>query len=200
MIFFLPSSESRPTALSHDFDPVGQVAISTMMIASNPSKPWKSINELIRGREEETGRDHLYLRRLESPAVRIPALGRQSGAPIQVRSPRGLPAEAIWAALGGHADQVMRSTIASIASQFKAKKLNLLMVFNEKRQFCRRSPRPLSSGMTWSPPRAKFAGPEGMDKAVLDNSCRFSKKVIAYPEFLKGMGRHRGKHRPGRGR
>ena len=86
-------------------------------------------------------------------------------------------------------DLVMNSSIASIASQFKAKKLNPLMVFNEKRDpALPEIPTAVELGYdVVAAPYTGIAGPKGMDKAILEKLREVFKKVIADPEFLKGI-------------
>ncbi len=183
-----PPIFSKPPYGPYDFDPVGQVAISTMMIALNPSKPWKSINELIEGAKKKPGEITYTCVALKAPQLGFLRWADKAGLQFKF-VPAEDDAKAIWAALGGHVDLVMNSSIASIASQFKAKKLNPLMVFNEKRDpALPEIPTAVELGYdVVAAPYTGVAGPKGMDKAVLEKLREVFKKVIADPEFLKGM-------------
>lgn len=183
-----PPIFSKPPYGPYDFDPIGQVAISTMMIALNPFKPWKNIKELIEGAKKKPGEITYTCVALKAPQLGFMRWADKAGLQFKF-VPAEDDAKAIWGALGGHVDLVMNSSIASIASQFKAKKLMPLMVFNEKRDpALPDTPTAVELGYdVVAAPYTGIAGPKGMDKAVLEKLREVFKKVIADPEFLKGL-------------
>jgi tripartite-type tricarboxylate transporter receptor subunit TctC len=183
-----PPIFSKPPYGPYDFDPVGQIAISTMMIALNPSKPWKNIQELIAGARKKPGEITYTCVALKAPQLGFLRWADKAGLQFKF-VPAEDDAKAIWGALGGHVDLVMNSSIASIAAQFKAKKLNPLIIFNDKRDPALPDvPTALELGYdVVAAPYTGIAGPKDMDKAVLDKLRDVFKKVIADPDFLKGM-------------
>ena len=183
-----PPIFSNPPYGPYDFDPVGQLAISTMMIATSPSKAWKNIQELIDGAKKRSGEITYTCVALKAPQLGFLRFADKAGLQFKF-VPAEDDAKAIWAALGGHVDLVMNSSIASIAAQFKAKKLIPLVVFNEKRDpALPDTPTARELGFdVVSSPYTGIAGPKGMDKGVLAKLREFFNKVVADPEFLKGM-------------
>jgi tripartite-type tricarboxylate transporter receptor subunit TctC len=183
-----PPIFSKPPYGPYDFDPIGQMAISTMMIALNPSKPWKNIKELIEGAKKRPGEITYTCVALKAPQLGFLRFADKAGLQFKF-VPAEDDAKAIWGALGGHVDLVMNSSIASIAAQFKAKKLAPLMIFNDKRDPALPDT-PTAQELGYdvvAAPYTGIAGPKGMEKAVLDKLRDVFKKVIVDPEFLKGM-------------
>lgn len=183
-----PPIFSKPPYGPYDFDPVGQIAISTMMIAVNTSKPWKNINELIEAAKKKPGEVTYTCVAMKAPQLGFLRWADKAGLQFKF-VPAEDDAKAIWAALGGHVDIVMNSSIASIISQFKAKKLIPLIIFNEKRDpLLPDTPTAKELGYdVVASPYTGIATPKGMDKAVLEKLREVFKKVIADPEFIKGM-------------
>ncbi len=183
-----PPIFSKPPYGPYDFDPIGQMAISTMMIALNPSKPWKNIGELIDGARKRPGEITYTCVALKAPQLGFLRFADKAGLQFKF-VPAEDDAKAIWGALGGHVDLVMNSSIASIAAQFKAKKLIPLVIFNDKRDPALPDI-PTAAELGYdvvAAPYTGIAGPKGMEKPVLDKLRDVFKKVIADPEFLKGM-------------
>ena len=183
-----PPIFSKPPYGPFDFEPIGQLAISTMMIAVNPSKPWKNIQTLIDSARKKPGEISYTCVAQKAPQLTFLRWADKAGLQFKF-VPAEDDAKAIWAALGGHVDIVMNSSIASIASQFKSKKLIPLLVFNEKRDPLLPdvpTAKELGYDVVGSP-FTGIAGPKGLDKAALGKLKEVFKKVIADPDFEKGM-------------
>jgi tripartite-type tricarboxylate transporter receptor subunit TctC len=183
-----PPLFSKPPYGPYDFDPVGQLAVSTMMIAVNPSKGWKTIQDVMEAARKRPGEVSYSCVALKAPQFGFLRWADKAGLQFK-HVPSEDDAKAIWAGLGGHVDLVMNSSIASIASQFKAGKLAPVLIFNSKRD-------PLLPGTPTArelgfdvvaAPYTGIAGPKGLPGAVMEKLRETFRKVVADPEFLKGM-------------
>jgi tripartite-type tricarboxylate transporter receptor subunit TctC len=171
-----------------DFDAIGQIGSSTMAMASNPSKAWQDAKGLIAYAKANPGRVTYACVALNAPQLGFLLWADRAGVQFK-HVPVGNDAEAVEAALGGHVDIAMTSSVATIVSHVNAKKLNALMVFSEKREtILPDTPTAVELGYNVvASPYTGIAGPKGMPAPVLAKLREVFKQVIADPEFLKIM-------------
>jgi tripartite-type tricarboxylate transporter receptor subunit TctC len=172
----------------YDFDAIGQIGSSTMAMASNPSKAWGNVKELIEYAKANPGKVTYACVALNAPQLGFLLWADRAGLQFK-HVPVGNDAEAVEAALGGHVDIAMTSSVATIVSHVNAKKLNALMVFSEKREsVLPDAPTAVELGYNVvASPYTGIAGPKGMPAEVLAKLRDVFKKVIEDPEFIKIM-------------
>jgi tripartite-type tricarboxylate transporter receptor subunit TctC len=105
--------------------------------------------------------------------------------------PVGNDAEAVEAALGGHVDIAMTSSVATITSHVGAGNLVPLMVFAEKRDAnLPDTPTAVEIGYdVVASPFTGIAAPKGLPPEVLDKLREVFRQVIEDEDFLKVMRR-----------
>jgi tripartite-type tricarboxylate transporter receptor subunit TctC len=168
----------------YDFDAIGQIGSSTMAIASHPDRPWKNAKELIDYARANPGKVTYACVALKAPQLGF--LRWADRANLQFKHvPAGNDAQAVEAALGGHVDIAMTSSLATIISHVNAKKLNALMVFSEVRDpKLPDVPTAVELGYNVvASPFTGIAGPKGMPAPVLAKLQEVFKKVMEDPEF-----------------
>lgn len=172
----------------YDFDPIGQIGSSTMVIASSPQKPWKNVQELIRQAKDRPGELTYACVALKAPHLGFLRWAEKAGLKFK-HVPVENDAQAVEVALGGHVDIAMTSSVATIISQVKGNKLNALMVFSEKRdEALPQAPTAREMGTdVVASPFTGIAGPKGLDKAVLAKLRQVFKQVLEDKEFLSLM-------------
>ncbi|MCD6122641.1 MAG: tripartite tricarboxylate transporter substrate binding protein [Spirochaetales bacterium] len=173
-----------------DFDPIGQIGSSTMAIASKPDRPWKDAKGLIAYAKEHPGEVTYACVSLKAPQLGFLRWADKAGLQFKF-VPVGNDAEAVGAALGGHVDIAMTSSVATIISHVNAKKLNALMVFAEKRDsHLPNTPTAVELGYNVvASPFTGIAGPKGLPPDVLKKLRDVFSKVIKDPDFIKVMKR-----------
>lgn len=174
----------------YDFDPIGQIGSSTMAIASHPNRPWKNVQELMKYAENHPGEVTYACVALKAPQLGFLRWANKAGLKFK-HMPVGNDALAVEAALGGHVDIAMTSSVATIVSHVNANKIVPLMVFSEKRdRFLPDTPTAKELGYdVVASPYTGIAGPKGMDEAVLEKLRQVFKKVLEDEDFLKIMKR-----------
>lgn len=172
----------------YDFDAIGQIGSSTMAVASNPSKPWQDAKGLIEYARANPGKVTYACVALNAPQLGFLLWADKAGLQFK-HVPVGNDAQAVEAALGGHVDLAMTSSVATIISHVNAKKLNALMVFSEKREkTLPDTPTAMELGYpVVTSPFTGIAGPKGMTPEVLTKLREVFKKVMEDPEFVKMM-------------
>ncbi len=175
---------------TYDFDPIGQIGSSTMAIASKPDRPWKNVQELIAYTKANPGKVTYACVALKAPQLGFLRWADKAGLKFK-HVPVGNDAEAVEAALGGHVDIAMTSSVATIISHVNANKLNALIVFSEKRDAnLSDTPTAVETGYAVvASPFTGLAGPKGMPKEVLNKLRTVFRQVIEDPDFLKVMKR-----------
>jgi len=173
-----------------DFDPIGQIGSSTMAIASKPDRPWKNVRELITYAKSNPGEVTYACVALKAPQLGFLRWADRAGLEFK-HVPVGNDAEAVEAALGGHVDIAMTSSVATIISHVNANKLNALMVFAEKRdKNLPNTPTAVESGYdVVASPFTGIAGPKGLPPEVLQKLRTVFKQVIEDADFIKVMNR-----------
>jgi tripartite-type tricarboxylate transporter receptor subunit TctC len=159
-----------------------------MAFASNPDKPWKNVQELVEYAKANPGKVTYACVALNAPQLGFLMWADRAGLQFK-HVPVGNDAQAVEAALGGHVDLAMTSSLATIISHVNAKKLNALMVFSEKREaILPDTPTAVELGYNVvASPFTGIAGPKGMPADVLEKLRDVFKKVMADPEFLDIM-------------
>lgn len=172
----------------YDFDPIGQIGSSTMAIASNPNKPWKNVQELMRYAQKHPGEVTYACVALKAPQLGFLRWADKAGLKFK-HVPVENDAQAVEAALGGHVDVAMTSSVATILSHARAQKMIPLMVFSEKREaLLPDTPTAREMGIdVVASPFTGIAGPKGLDKAVLTKLRHIFKQVVEDKEFLAAM-------------
>jgi len=173
-----------------DFDPIGQIGSSTMAIASKPDRPWSNVRELITYAKSNPGKVTYACVALKAPQLGFLRWADRAGLEFK-HVPVGNDAEAVEAALGGHVDIAMTSSVATIISHVNADNLNALMVFAEKRdKNLPDTPTAVEIGYdVVASPFTGIAGPKGLPPEVLQKLRTVFKQVIEDKDFIKVMNR-----------
>ncbi len=173
-----------------DFEPIGQIGSSTMAIASHPDRPWKNVQELIDYARANPGKVTYACVALKAPQLGFLRWADKAGLAFK-HVPVGNDAEAVAAALGGHVDIAMTSSVATIISHVNAGNLNALMVFAEKRDAnLADTPTAVETGYAVvASPFTGLAAPKGLPRPVMEKLRTVFKQVIEDPDFIKVMKR-----------
>jgi tripartite-type tricarboxylate transporter receptor subunit TctC len=173
-----------------DFDPIGQIGSSTMAIASKPDRPWSNARELIAYAKSNPGKVTYACVALKAPQLGFLRWADRAGLKFK-HLPVGNDAEAVEAALGGHVDIAMTSSVATIISHVNGKNLNALMVFAEKRdKNLPETPTAVELGYdVVASPFTGIAGPKGLPPEVLQKLRTVFKQVIEDKDFITVMTR-----------
>jgi tripartite-type tricarboxylate transporter receptor subunit TctC len=173
-----------------DFDAIGQIGSSTMAIASNPNSPWNDVKGLIDYAKANPGEVTYACVALKAPQLGFLRWADAAGLEFK-HVPVGNDAEAVEAALGGHVDIAMTSSVATITSHVTAETLVALMVFAEKRDpALPDTPTAVEIGYNVvASPFTGIAAPKGLSPEVLGKLREVFRQVIEDEDFLKVMGR-----------
>ncbi|MBN2552751.1 MAG: tripartite tricarboxylate transporter substrate binding protein [Spirochaetales bacterium] len=175
---------------SLDFDAIGQIGSSTMAIASRPDRPFGNVRELISYARSHPGRVTYACVALKAPQLGFLWWADKAGLEFK-HVPVGNDAEAVEAALGGHVDIAMTSSVATIISHVKGGNLNALMVFSEKRDAnLPDTPTAVELGYdVVASPFTGIAGPKGMPPEVLSKLRSVFRQVMEDKDFITVMTR-----------
>lgn len=173
-----------------DFEPIGQIGSSTMAIASNPDRPWQDVNELIAYAKDHPGEVTYACVALKAPQLGFLRWADAAGLEF-THVPVGNDAEAVEAALGGHVDIAMTSSVATIISHVNSGNLVPLMVFSEERDpGLPDTPTAVETGVdVVASPFTGIAAPKGLPDDVLATLRDAFTSVMTDEDFLKVMGR-----------
>ncbi|UCF99199.1 MAG: tripartite tricarboxylate transporter substrate binding protein [Spirochaetaceae bacterium] len=173
-----------------DFDAIGQIGSSTMAIASKPDRPFSNARELITYAKSNPGEVTYACVALKAPQLGFLNWADKAGLEFK-HVPVGNDAEAVEAALGGHVDIAMTSSVATIISHVNAKNLNALMVFAEKRDSnLPDTPTAMELGYNVvASPFTGIAAPKGLPPEVLQKLRTVFKQVIEDKDFITVMNR-----------
>ena len=169
-----------------DFDAIGQIGSSTIVIASRPDSPWRNIQELITYARNNPGTITYTSLSLTAPQMSLLMWADRAG--IQLRHvPVNNDAQAVEAVLGGHVDIAVSSSVAPIFSHVNTGALNALMVFSETRDsLLPNVPTALELGYdVVVSPFTGIAGPRGMPPRVLETLRSAFQQVMEDPEFAQ---------------
>jgi len=187
---FPPVFKKSPYS-TYDFDPIGQIGSSTMIIASSTNKPWKNIQELVDKAKNKPGELTYSCAALKAPHLGFLRWADKAGLKFKFVPIEKSDAQAVENALGEHVDIAMVSSVSPIMSHVRGGKLTPLMTFSEKRDpGLPDTPTAKELGYdVVASPFTGLAGPKGMDKEVLDKLRTVFKQVLADKDFLKLMKR-----------
>ena len=173
---------------SLDFDAIGQIGSSTMAIASKPDRPFSNVGQLISYARSHPGKVTYACVALKAPQLGFLWWADKAGLEFK-HVPVGNDAEAVEAALGGHVDIAMTSSVATIISHVNAKNLNALMVFSEKRDAgLPNTPTAVELGYdVVASPFTGIAGPKGLPPEVLNKLRTVFRQVIEDKDFIAVM-------------
>jgi len=172
----------------YDFDAIGQIGSSTMVMASHPDRPWKNVTELVEYAKRNPGQVTYSCVALNAPMLGFLMWADRVGAQFR-HVPVNADGQAVEQALGGHVDIAMSSSIAPVFSHVNTGALNALMVFSEKRDNALPNvptAKELGHDVVVSP-YTGIAGPKGMPKDVLEKLRAVFKQVVEDPEFARAI-------------
>ncbi|MCK9287678.1 MAG: tripartite tricarboxylate transporter substrate binding protein [Sphaerochaetaceae bacterium] len=168
-----------------DFIPLGQIGSGTMVIASNPKRPYQNVQELVAYAKANPGKVTYACVTLSGPQMGFLRWAEAAGITFS-HVPVGNDNEAVEAALGGHVDIAMTSSIATILSHVNTGALNALLTFNEVRDPALPDmPTAVENG--WNviaSPFTGIAGPKGMSDELVTFLRDVFMKVVEDPEFV----------------
>lgn len=175
---------------TYDFDAIGQIGSSTMVMASRPDAKWKNVRELVAYAKANPGKVSYSCVVLNAPQLGFLRWADAAGLDFK-HVPVGNDAEAVETVLGGHVDVVMTSSVATILSQVGGGKLNPLMVYSEKRDAnLQDTPTAMELGYgVVASPFTGIAAPKGLPAATLAKLREVFKQVIEDQDFLTLMKR-----------
>ncbi len=171
-----------------DFDAIGQIGSSTMVIASRPDRPWKDVKGLVSYAKSHPGEVTYACVALKAPQLGFLRWADRAGLEFKF-VPVGNDAEAVEAALGGHVDVAMTSSVATIVSHVNAGSLNALMVFADARDESLPDT-PTATELGWNvvaSPYTGIAGPKGLPPAVLEKLRATFRQVMEDKDFITLM-------------
>ena len=173
-----------------DFDAIGQIGSSTMVMASRPDAQWSNVAELVEYAKANPGVISYSCVLLNAPQLGFLRWADAAGLEFK-HVPVGNDAEAVESVLGGHVDIVMTSSVATVLSQVSGGNLNPLMVYSEERDASLPdTPTAVELGYgVVASPYTGLAGPKGLDPDVLAKLRGVFLQVIADEDFLKLMNR-----------
>lgn len=173
-----------------DFEPIGQIGSSTMAVASNPDRPWDDIQGLIEYARANPGEVTYACVALNAPQLGFLRFADAAGLEF-THVPVGNDAEAVEAALGGHVDLAMTSSVATITSHVGPGNIVPLMVFSEERDpNLADTPTAVEAGYdVVASPFTGIAGPKGMPPDVIATLEQAFQDVIADEDFIRVMNR-----------
>ena len=171
-----------------DFDAIGQIGSSTMIMASNPNRPWRTIEELIDYARRNPNQVTYSCITLTAPMMAFLMWADRAG--VQLRHvPVNNDAQAVEQVLGGHVDIVMSSSVAPVFSHVNTGTLNALMVFSEERDNTLPDvPTAVELGFdVVVSPFTGIAGPRGMPVIVLERLRSVFNQVMENEEFARAI-------------
>lgn len=173
-----------------DFEPIGQIGSSTMAVAANPDRPYSNIEELIDYAKANPGEVTYACVALNAPQLGFLRFADAAGLEF-THVPVGNDAEAVEAALGGHVDLAMTSSVATITSHVGSGAIVPLMVFSEERDpNLPDTPTAIEAGYdVVASPFTGIAGPKGMPPEVVATLEQAFQDVIADEDFIRVMNR-----------
>lgn len=173
-----------------DFEPIGQIGSSTMVVASNPDRPYSTIQELVEYAEANPGEVTYSCVALNAPQLGFLRWADAAGLEF-THVPVGNDAEAVESALGGHVDLAMTSSVATITSHVSSGNIVPLMVFSEERDpNLPDTPTAVEVGYdVVASPFTGIAAPKGIPDDVKATLEQAFQDVIADEDFIRVMNR-----------
>ena len=186
----LPVIYGKAPYTTYDFDAIGQIGSSTMVMASRPDAPWSDVAELAEYARSNPGTITYSCVLLNAPQLGFLRWADAAGLEFK-HVPVGNDAEAVEAVLGGHVDIVMTSSVATVLSQVNGGNLNPLMVYSEKRDSSLPdTPTAVELGYNVvASPFTGIAAPKGLDPEILAKLRAVFTQIMVDEDFIKLMNR-----------
>jgi tripartite-type tricarboxylate transporter receptor subunit TctC len=172
----------------HDsFAPVGQIAASTVVLASKADRPWKNLAELVADAKRR-GTPPTFACPVGSlPHIAMLAVAQRGGVDLRLVPQQG-DGPSVTAVLGGHVDTII-GTPAAILPHLKTGDMRALATFGESRDpILADVPTATEQGFpVVATPWTGLAAPKGTPPAVLARLRQVFEAVMRDPEFVAGM-------------
>jgi tripartite-type tricarboxylate transporter receptor subunit TctC len=169
------------------FAPVGQITVSTMVLAANASRPWKNLRELVEAAKKAQTPPTYGCPFGVVPHLAVIAVGNQGGVELR-HVPQQGDGPSITATLGGHQDMLIGSP-ATLLPHIKTGALRALATFGTERDpFLPDVPTAREQGFpVIAAPWTGIAAPKATPPEVLAKLRLVFEAVLKDPEFVAGM-------------
>jgi tripartite-type tricarboxylate transporter receptor subunit TctC len=169
------------------FAPVGQITTSTMVLAANASRPWKSLRELVDAAKKAAMPPTYGCPFGVVPHLAIVSLANQAGVELK-HVPQQGDGPSITATLGGHQDMLIGAP-ATLLPHIKTGALRALATFGAERDPALPDvPTAREQGFpVTATPWTGIAAPKATPPAVLAKLRQVFEAVTKDPEFVAGM-------------
>jgi tripartite-type tricarboxylate transporter receptor subunit TctC len=181
-----PLSTSVP--YRHDsFAPVGQITASTMILAANASRPWKTLRDLVEDARKAAAPPTYGCPYGVVPHLAVVAVAGRAGVALK-HVPQQGDGPSVTATLGGHQDMLIASP-AVVLPHVKAGTLRALATFGAARDpYLPDVPTATEQGFpVVATPWTGIAAPKGTPPEVLARLRQVFEAVLKDPEFVAGM-------------
>lgn len=175
-----------PYKTAADYQPILKIAEVPTTIAVLPNAPWKNFTELMEDAKKRPGQISIGSSgRFSSSELPVHELMLKTGVKFNTVPFSGGGGEAITAALGGHIDVIV-STSVSLFPHVQAGKLRALTVFQKGRNHLFPDvPSTVELGYKVTHPIMYFVvGPKGLDKGALDTYHKLFLEVVKGTKFI----------------
>jgi tripartite-type tricarboxylate transporter receptor subunit TctC len=169
------------------FAPVGQIAASTLVLASKADRPWKNLVEMVADAKKRATPPTFACPVGSIPHIAMIAIVQRSGAELRLVPQQG-DGPSVTAVLGGHVDTIVGSP-AAILPHLKTGDMRALATFGEARDpGLADVPTATEQGFPIvATPWTGLAAPKGTPPAVLARLRQVFEAVVREPEFVAGM-------------
>ena len=169
------------------FAPVGQIAASTLVLASNADRPWKSLAEMIADGKRRAAPITFACPVGSIPHIAMVAINQRSGAELRLVPQQG-DGPSVTAVLGGHVDTIIGSP-AAILPHLRTGGMRALATFGDTRDpGLADIPTATEQGFpVVAMPWTGIAAPKGTPSAVLAKLRQVLEAVVRDPDFVAGM-------------
>jgi tripartite-type tricarboxylate transporter receptor subunit TctC len=169
------------------FEPVGQIAASTLVLAGKADRPWKSLTEMVADAKKRGAPVTFACPVGSIPHVAMIAIARRSGADLRLVPQQG-DGPSVTAVLGGHVDTIIGSP-AAVLPHLKTGDLRALATLGDARDpGLPDVPTATEQGFPIvATPWTGIAAPKGTPPAILARLRQVLEAVVRDPEFVAGM-------------
>lgn len=169
------------------FEPVGQIAASTLVLATKADRPWKSLAEMVADLKKHGASATFACPIGSMPHVVMIAIARRSGADLRLVPQQG-DGPSVTAVLGGHVDTIIGSP-AAVLPHLKTGDMRALATLGDVRDpGLADVPTATEQGFPIvATPWTGIAAPKGTASAVLARLRHVLEAVVRDPEFVRGM-------------
>ena len=169
------------------FAPVGQITVSTMVLAANASRPWRNLKELVEAAKKAQMPPSYGCPFGVVPHLAVVAVASQAG--IELRHvPQQGDGPSVTATLGGHQDMIIGAP-ATLLPHIKTGALRPLATFGTERDpVLADVPTAREQGFpVIAAPWTGIAAPKATPPAVLAKLRQVFEATVKDPEFVAGM-------------